>query len=39
MSEVIMELTDDAFDNQVLQNGQPTLVDFWGVTGREPNTP
>jgi len=29
MSEGIVELTDDGFENQVLSHNQPTLVDFW----------
>lgn len=28
-SENLRELTDDNFDNEVLQNEQPVLVDFW----------
>lgn len=29
MSEHIQHLTDDIFDNQVLQSSVPVLVDFW----------
>ena len=29
MSDGIVEVTDAEFDSQVLQNSQPTLVDFW----------
>ena len=29
MSEGMVELTDDGFEAQVLQNATPTLVDFW----------
>ena len=29
MAEGIVELTDSGFENDVLKNNQPTLVDFW----------
>ena len=27
----VVELTDDNFQNQVLESGKPVLVDFWAV--------
>ncbi|MBQ4834123.1 thioredoxin TrxA [Pseudoalteromonas sp. MMG010] len=29
MSEKIIQITDDSFEADVLQSGQPVLVDFW----------
>lgn len=29
MSEQIVHVTDDSFDNEVLQAGEPVLVDYW----------
>ena len=29
MSDAVLTVTDDGFDTEVLNAGQPTLVDFW----------
>jgi len=29
VSEQIVHVTDDSFDNEVLQSGEPVLVDYW----------
>ena len=29
MAENLLELTDDNFQNEVVESGQPVLVDFW----------
>ena len=29
MSEKIVHLTDDSFENEVLKSGEPVLVDYW----------
>lgn len=29
MSELIVHLSDDSFENEVLQSEQPVLVDYW----------
>lgn len=28
-SDVIIEVTDDSFDQEVLQSGTPVMIDFW----------
>lgn len=29
MSDTMLEITDESFDNEVIQNSTPVLVDFW----------
>jgi thioredoxin 1 len=29
MSELIVHITDDSFESDVLQSGQPVLIDYW----------
>ena len=29
MSELIVHVTDDSFDTEVLQSSQPVLIDYW----------